>query len=343
MPFAVVLILLVVGTVIFHVYSQNYEWWFTDLASNWGMVDFTVDITIYVTGFVFVAVNLFMAYCVIKFRHKKGARATYEPENKKLESLADGSHGYWRRRHADARIVCLGRFRRCAGRRPCCRGGLVSSGTGRSDFPVKTASWARSMPSESRTTTRSAWIPRIRTARMMCSSYDGEITYPVDKPVKFLLRSKDVLHDFAVAQFRVKMDLVPGTNTFLWLTPTKTGRFEILCARNSAVSRTTRCAARPLSSRVTDYRPGSQAQSTYEELNSAPAGNAARRGAVRGMRGLPWPAGRRHRCSMNAPKIAGQSAWYLKRQIMNYKKGLRGTHADDTYGAADDRHGCNAG
>ena len=33
--------------------------------------------------------------------------------------------------------------------------------------------------------------------------------------MKFLLRSKDVLHNFTVAQFRVKMDLVPGMNTFL--------------------------------------------------------------------------------------------------------------------------------
>ena len=40
MPFAVVLILLVVGSVLFHILSP---WTFTELASNWGMVDFTVD------------------------------------------------------------------------------------------------------------------------------------------------------------------------------------------------------------------------------------------------------------------------------------------------------------
>ena len=83
MPFAVVLILLVIGSILFHLLSP---WTFTELASNWGMVDFTVDITLWVTGGVFVSVNLFMAYCVIKFRHKKGARSTYEPENKKLET-----------------------------------------------------------------------------------------------------------------------------------------------------------------------------------------------------------------------------------------------------------------
>jgi cytochrome c oxidase subunit 2 len=83
MPLAVVLILLVVGSLVFHVLSP---WTFTELASNWAMVDFTIDITFWVTGAVFVAVNLFMAYCVIKFRHKKESRATYEPENKKLET-----------------------------------------------------------------------------------------------------------------------------------------------------------------------------------------------------------------------------------------------------------------
>jgi cytochrome c oxidase subunit II len=38
-----------------------------------------------VTGFVFVAVNLFMAYAIIRYRHRKDRRATYDPENKKLE------------------------------------------------------------------------------------------------------------------------------------------------------------------------------------------------------------------------------------------------------------------
>jgi cytochrome c oxidase subunit 2 len=45
-----------------------------------------------------------------------------------------------------------------------------------------------------------------------------------------VLRSKDVLHDFYVPQFRAKMDLVPGIVTYFWLTPTRTGTFEILCA-----------------------------------------------------------------------------------------------------------------
>ena len=62
---AVVIVLLVVGSLIFHFASP---WYFTPLASNWSTIDFTVDVTFWVCGIVFVAVNLFTAYCVWKFR-----------------------------------------------------------------------------------------------------------------------------------------------------------------------------------------------------------------------------------------------------------------------------------
>jgi cytochrome c oxidase subunit 2 len=34
----------------------------------------------------------------------------------------------------------------------------------------------------------------------------------------------------------------------------------------------------------------------------------------------------------NAPSLAGQEPWYLLRQLKNFKEGIRGTHAQDTYG-----------
>jgi len=36
--------------------------------------------------------------------------------------------------------------------------------------------------------------------------------------------------------------------------------------------------------------------------------------------------------AMNAPKLAGQGEWYLVRQLANFKGGIRGTSANDTYG-----------
>jgi cytochrome c oxidase subunit 2 len=57
----------------------------------------------------------------------------------------------------------------------------------------------------------------------------GELHIPLGKPVKVLLRSIDVLHDYYVPEFRAKMDMVPGMVTYFWFTPTRTGTFDVLC------------------------------------------------------------------------------------------------------------------
>ena len=41
----------------------------------------------------------------------------------------------------------------------------------------------------------------------------------VNKPVNFIINSRDVIHDVGLTQFRLKMDAVPGTPTSLWFTP----------------------------------------------------------------------------------------------------------------------------
>jgi len=44
----------------------------------------------------------------------------------------------------------------------------------------------------------------------------------VNKPVKLLIGSRDVIHDVGLTHFRLKMDAVPGITTTLWFTPTIT-------------------------------------------------------------------------------------------------------------------------
>ncbi len=41
----------------------------------------------------------------------------------------------------------------------------------------------------------------------------------VNKPVKLVINSQDVIHDVGLPAFRMKMDAVPGTPTTLWFTP----------------------------------------------------------------------------------------------------------------------------
>jgi cytochrome c oxidase subunit 2 len=48
---------------------------------------------------------------------------------------------------------------------------------------------------------------------------NGELHLVVNKPVKFIIGSRDVIHDVGLAHFRMKMDAVPGIITTLWFTP----------------------------------------------------------------------------------------------------------------------------
>lgn len=57
----------------------------------------------------------------------------------------------------------------------------------------------------------------------------NEVRVPLGKPVKFLMKSADVIHGFYLPDFRVKMDILPGSYTFLWVQPEKEGRYDIFC------------------------------------------------------------------------------------------------------------------
>ena len=58
----------------------------------------------------------------------------------------------------------------------------------------------------------------------------GELVLPVDQTVKLEITAKDVIHAFWVPEWRVKKDAVPGITTDIVVTPTKEGRFPVICA-----------------------------------------------------------------------------------------------------------------
>lgn len=226
MAIAIALILIVIGSVIFHFWSP---WSLAPLASNWGSIDVTILITLIITAVVFIAVNLFMALAIIRFRHKKGRKAKYEPENKKLEvwltvltsvgiaaMLAPGLIVYAEFVNAPAnamKLEIVGQQWSWSFRFPGLDGQL-----GKSDIRHISVDNPFGLD------------PMDEAAQDDVLVQDNRLYLPVDQPVKMLMRSKDVLHDFYVPQFRVKMDMVPGVMSSIWLTPTVLGEFEILCA-----------------------------------------------------------------------------------------------------------------
>ncbi|HBB90526.1 MAG: cytochrome c oxidase subunit II [Bacteroidetes bacterium GWF2_49_14] len=52
---------------------------------------------------------------------------------------------------------------------------------------------------------------------------------PADKPVRVDLHSVDVNHSFFVPAFRVKEDVIPGYDNFLWFSAFRVGEYDILC------------------------------------------------------------------------------------------------------------------
>ena len=57
----------------------------------------------------------------------------------------------------------------------------------------------------------------------------NELHIPLGKPVKLVMTSEDVIHDFYVPAFRVKQDVLPGRYTYLWFQPIKEGDYHLFC------------------------------------------------------------------------------------------------------------------
>jgi len=75
------------------------------------------------------------------------------------------------------------------------------------------------------------------TGRMWSWSFEyenGKITdtlvVPKDKAVKLLLFSDDVIHSLYIPAFRIKEDLVPGKDNWMWFIGQQEGSYSILCA-----------------------------------------------------------------------------------------------------------------
>jgi len=56
-----------------------------------------------------------------------------------------------------------------------------------------------------------------------------ELVLPINKPVKLELVSEDVNHSLFIPAFRVKEDVIPGYDNYLWFTPNYIGDYEIIC------------------------------------------------------------------------------------------------------------------
>ena len=59
----------------------------------------------------------------------------------------------------------------------------------------------------------------------------NELHVPIGRPIKLVLTSQDVIHDFFVPAFRVKTDVIPGRYRTIWFEATKTGEYHLFCSQ----------------------------------------------------------------------------------------------------------------
>lgn len=228
MAIAIVLVVLVVASVLFHVFTP---WWLSPLASNWKTMDDTLQITVVITGAFFVVITLFVAYTLWRYRHREGGqRAAYQPDDHRLEGrlivitsvgiaalLAPGLWVYadYVRPPRDAMTVeVLGQQWRWRYRFAGADGKL-----GGSDARFVSAANPFGLD------------PADPAAADDLLVDDNELRLPLQRPVNMVLRAHDVLHDFFVPQFRARMNIVPGQVSSFWMTPQQPGRYEAMCAQ----------------------------------------------------------------------------------------------------------------
>ena len=226
MHVGIIFFLVILGSVLFHIFTP---WYWTDVASNWGGMDDTITLTFWIGGGVFIAVCLFMVYCVFKFSYKKERKAEYKPEDKKLEFRLT-----W--------LTALGVVALLAP-------GLVVWNKYVSvpddAFKIEVVAyqwgWNYRLPGDDGVLGKTSidlvsdenpygLDSKDPNSKDDILVMDADLHLKINQPVKVELRSLDVLHNFYIPQFRAKMDTLPGIITYYWFIPEKKGEYEILCA-----------------------------------------------------------------------------------------------------------------
>ena len=64
----------------------------------------------------------------------------------------------------------------------------------------------------------------------------NELHIPTGRPIRLIMTSQDVIHDFYIPAFRVKQDVLPGRYTSEWFEATEPGEYHLFCAQYCGTS-----------------------------------------------------------------------------------------------------------
>jgi len=182
-------------------------------------IDTMLYITIAITGVVFVITQILLFWFAYKYQYSEKRQAHYFPHNNRLEVI-------WTVVPAIFLTVLVGfglfYWFRITGEAPADANQIEVTG--------KQFGWIFRYPGKDHTFGKKYYQNINDGANNQLGllwddpySHDdvvtGEMTIEVNKPVKLIINSRDVIHDVGLVYFRQKMDAVPGTPTTLWFIP----------------------------------------------------------------------------------------------------------------------------
>jgi cytochrome c oxidase subunit 2 len=173
-------------------------------------IDRMFFIIAWITGVVFVVVEVLLIYFLIKYRHNPNRKAAYSHGNSRLEILWTAataiivviigfmSRGLWLDIKDERRfpppgleVIITAKQFECNVTYPGADGRIGST----DDFVVR-----------------------------------NQLHVPVNTAVHVTLQSEDVIHSFYLPELRLKQDAVPGMQIPAWFEATQTGQYTIGCA-----------------------------------------------------------------------------------------------------------------
>jgi cytochrome c oxidase subunit II len=185
------------------------DWWLPENVSTYGRdIDWLFHLIYYITGVTFILVFAAMVAFIVMYRDRPGRKARYTHGNTTLEIV-------WTVVPALI-LVILTLLSVPAWSR-------IKMTMPETDFVVqvtaKQFNWQVTYPGAD---------GKFGTAddKMLLD----EMHVPVNKVIRVILKSQDVIHSFFVPQFRIKQDAVPGREIRAWFDATKPGKYEWPCA-----------------------------------------------------------------------------------------------------------------
>ena len=192
-----------------------------DPASEHGVkIDNMLYITMALTGIVFFITQIALFWFAFKYQYSEKRKAFYFPHNNRLEVI-------WTVVPAIALTVLVGfglyYWFKITGDAP--KDAVVVEITGKQfgwiyRYPGKDNIFGKKYYKNIDETHNNVlgliWEDKAAQDDIV---YSGEMYAVVNKPIKLVINSRDVVHNVGLAHFRLKMDAVPGTPTTMWFTP----------------------------------------------------------------------------------------------------------------------------